>query len=80
MKDREQDIIGLDAALMHIEVKPFDLSRLKPFEALTFCVRPSVKVTKESLAQFMIMEGRDYPSAAVLFERMASFGKTENGQ
>lgn len=44
------------------EVKPYDLSQFKPFETIMFCHPPSVRVTPESLARFMVMEGIETPS------------------
>lgn len=44
------------------EVKPYDLSKFKPFEAIMFCQGPSVRVTPESLTRFMVMEGIETPS------------------
>lgn len=46
------------------EVKPYDLSKFKPFDTIMFCQSPSVRVTPESLARFMVMEGFETPSPA----------------
>ena len=51
-----------DFAFQSGEVKPYDLSQFKPFEAIMFCQGPSVRVTPESLARFMVMEGIETPS------------------
>jgi hypothetical protein len=42
--------------------KPYDFSQFKPFETIMFCQGPSVRVTPESLARFMVMEGIETPS------------------
>ncbi|MBV7547492.1 hypothetical protein KW849_14465 [Pseudomonas sp. PDM26] len=70
-KNAGSDLFIIDEFCQAYAKKPFDLSHMNPFETFSFGITPRSRVTAESLARFMIMEGINTPPPSAL-EFMAS--------
>lgn len=66
MDEKQQDQRAMANMIQPTEVKPYDLNQFKPFETIMFGQPPGVRVTRESLAQFQVMEGIESPSPGAL--------------